>query len=146
MYGIYLWQNNTCYKIWKNCIYISKQVLRVEFLGEFFYGIWYWYAWIKSRTILDEIPFKKCVFFAFLNNKCIIKKIRKKTITISKRKRFYRWALHYFFSFFLFGNVLWTINMRPYGCWKTISYIFMYINFIQSSSSNHWIKINFDSK
>jgi hypothetical protein len=25
--------------------------------------------------------------------------------TISKRERFYRWALHYFFNFLLFGNV-----------------------------------------
>jgi hypothetical protein len=26
-------------------------------------------------------------------------------------------------SFLLFGNVLWTINMRPYGCQKNINYI-----------------------
>jgi hypothetical protein len=54
--------------------------------------------------ILDEISFLKCVFFAFLNNKYIY--IRGKIITISKKGRFYRWALHYFFNFILFGNVL----------------------------------------
>jgi hypothetical protein len=60
----------------------------------------------KDLKFLDEISFKKCVFFAFLNNKCIIIFFfRKKTTTISKRKRFYKWTLHYFFNFFLFGNV-----------------------------------------
>jgi hypothetical protein len=28
---------------------------------------------IKDLKFLDEISFKKCVFFSFLNNKCIIK-------------------------------------------------------------------------
>ncbi len=51
MYGIYLWQNNTCQILKKNYIYTSKLRLWVEFLGEFFYCVWYWYAWIKSRTI-----------------------------------------------------------------------------------------------
>jgi hypothetical protein len=51
IYGIYLWQNNTCHKVWKNCIYTSKLRLWVEFLGEFFYGVWYWYTWIKFRAI-----------------------------------------------------------------------------------------------
>ncbi len=36
MYGIYLWQNNTHYKVWKNCIYTSKLRFWVAFLGEFF--------------------------------------------------------------------------------------------------------------
>jgi hypothetical protein len=76
MYVIYLWQNNACHKIWKNCIYISKLRLWVKFFGEFFYGVWYWYTWINLRPFkdlkfLDEISFKKCVFFSFLNNKCI---------------------------------------------------------------------------
>jgi hypothetical protein len=70
----------------------------------------------------------------------------KKTTTISKSRRFYRWALHYFFNFLLFGNVSWTTNMRAYGHWKTVSYILYVINFIQSFSSNDWIKNNFDSK
>jgi hypothetical protein len=41
----------------------------MEFLGEFFYGLWYWYTLIKSRKFLklkflDEIPLKN-VFFPF---------------------------------------------------------------------------------
>jgi hypothetical protein len=49
----------------------------------------------KNFKFLDEISFKKCAFFAFLNNKCIIISIfRRKTITISKRRRFYRRELH----------------------------------------------------
>ncbi len=48
-----------------------------------------------------EISLKKCVFFSFLNNKfIIISFFRIKTTTISKRRRYYRWALHYFFKFF----------------------------------------------
>jgi len=30
--------------------------------------------------------------------------LRQKNTTISKRRRFYRWELHYFFNFFLFGS------------------------------------------
>ncbi len=61
----------------------------------------------KNLKFLDEISFKKCVFFAFLNNKCIIKYIlEKQTNTISKRRIFNRWTLHYFFKIFLVGNVL----------------------------------------
>jgi hypothetical protein len=44
MYGVYLWQNNTHHKVWKNCTYISKLKLWVKFLGENFNGIWYWYT------------------------------------------------------------------------------------------------------
>jgi len=51
MYGIYLWQNNICHRVWKNCIYTSKLGLWMELLGEFFYGVWYWYTLIKSRAI-----------------------------------------------------------------------------------------------
>ncbi len=40
-----------------------------------------------------------------------------------KRRKFYKWALHYFFDFLLFSNVSWITNMRPYGCWK-MCYIF----------------------
>jgi hypothetical protein len=36
MYGAYLWQNNMCHRVRKNCIYTSKLRLWVEFLGEFF--------------------------------------------------------------------------------------------------------------
>ncbi len=60
----------------------------------------------KDLKFLDEISFKKCVLFAFLNNECnIYIYIKKKTTTISKRRRFYKWALHYFFNFHLYGTV-----------------------------------------
>jgi hypothetical protein len=60
----------------------------------------------RDLKFLDEISLKKSVFFAFLNNKCIIIFVfTKKTTTISKRRSFYRWTLHYFFNFLLFGNV-----------------------------------------
>jgi phage-related protein len=43
----------------------------------------------RNLKFFDEISLKKCVFFAFLNNKCIIIYFfRKKTTTISKRRRF----------------------------------------------------------
>jgi len=68
MYGIYLWQNNTCHKVWKNCIYISQLGLWVEFLGEMFlvYDIDIHELNLgpfKDLKFLDEISFKKCVFF-----------------------------------------------------------------------------------
>jgi hypothetical protein len=60
----------------------------------------------KYLKYLDENSFKKCLFFAYLNKKCIIMSSSFfKTTTISKRRRFYRWALHYFFNFLLFCNV-----------------------------------------
>jgi hypothetical protein len=39
-----------------------------------------------------------------------------------------------------------TTNMRPYGCWKNVRYIFYAHWFIQSSSFNHWMRFNFYSK
>jgi hypothetical protein len=62
----------------------------------------------ENLKFLDEIPLKKCVFLHFFSNECIIYNIfflGKKTITISKKRRFYRWALHCFSNFLLFGNV-----------------------------------------
>jgi hypothetical protein len=53
-YGICLWQNNTCHKVWKYVyiyIYIWKLGLLVEFLGECFCGEWYWYTSIEYKTI-----------------------------------------------------------------------------------------------
>jgi len=59
----------------------------------------------KYLKFLDEISFKICVLFAFLNNKCtIISFFKKKPLPYQKRKRFYRWAFHYFFNFFYFDN------------------------------------------
>jgi hypothetical protein len=58
----------------------------------------------RSLKLLDEIPFKKCIFLHFFSNECIIIfSFKKKTTTISKKRRFYKWALHYFFDFLLFG-------------------------------------------
>jgi hypothetical protein len=48
----------------------------------------------KDLKFLDEISFKKCVYFAFLNNKCIIISFFRIKITTISKKRFYRWALH----------------------------------------------------
>jgi hypothetical protein len=54
----------------ENCIYISKLELWVELFGELFYGVWYSYTSIKSRTILKFKVFgwnfiKKMCFIAF---------------------------------------------------------------------------------
>ncbi len=60
----------------------------------------------KDLKFLDEISFKKCVIFVFLNNKCIIISFfKEKTTTISKR-RFIDGHYIIFFNFLLFGNVL----------------------------------------
>jgi hypothetical protein len=64
-------------KFGKSFIYTSKLRLWMEFLGDFFYGVWYWYTWIKSRTNYRFKVFgwnfiqKMCVFF-ILNNQCVI--------------------------------------------------------------------------
>jgi hypothetical protein len=83
----------------------------VKFLGEFCYGVYdidiheLNLGPFKDLKFWDEISFKNGVFFAFLNNECIIIiNLKEKTTTISN-KRFYKWALHYFFNFLLFGNV-----------------------------------------
>jgi phosphatidylserine synthase len=69
-----------------------------------------------------------------------------KTITLRKRKRFYGWALYYFFIFF--GMVM-CHEPQTWGhvvVEKMYITYFMHIDFIQSFSYNHWIKLNFDSK
>jgi hypothetical protein len=71
MYGVYLWQNNTCHIVLKNYTHISKLRLWVEFLGEFFFIVYdidiheLNLKPFKDLKFLDEISFKKCVFFAF---------------------------------------------------------------------------------
>ncbi len=86
----------------------------------------------RNLKFLDEIPLRKCVFWEFFTNECIIIfSFYKKPTTISKRRRFYKWALHYFFNFLLFVNVLWITNMRPYGRWKNVSYI-LYVHWFYS--------------
>jgi hypothetical protein len=60
----------------------------------------------RNLKVLDEIAFKKCVFLHLFSNECIIIfYFKENTTTISKRRRFYKWALHYFLNFLLFGNV-----------------------------------------
>ncbi len=66
MSGIYLWQNNTCQSLKKWHIYFKTRTLWMDLsLGELFYGLWYWYTWIKSRfqcrihTSLKEMAEKK---------------------------------------------------------------------------------------
>jgi hypothetical protein len=55
---------------------------------------------------LDENLFKNVFFWIFFSNECtIIFYFKEKTTTISKRRRCYTWALHYFFNFLLFDNV-----------------------------------------
>jgi hypothetical protein len=93
MYGVYLWQNNSCHRLRKKCIHTSKPRLWVEFSGEFFIvydiDIHELNLWpFKDLKFMDEISLKN-VFIAFFNNKCIIIYILKKeTTTISKRRRF----------------------------------------------------------
>jgi len=65
---------------------------------------------------------------------------------LKKNEEFYRWAL-YIFSF-LFGLIMCyeLQTWSPMAIEKMYVIYFMHIDFIQSSSSNHWIKLNFDSK
>jgi hypothetical protein len=45
----------------------------------------------KNIYILDEIPFKKCVFKNLFSNECIIIfYFKEKPTTISKKRKFYR--------------------------------------------------------
>jgi hypothetical protein len=49
----------------------------MEFLGVFFYGVCIEIHKsnlenFRNLKFLDEIPFKKCVFFHLFNNECII--------------------------------------------------------------------------
>jgi Fe-S-cluster containining protein len=62
----------------------------------------------KDLKFLDEISFKKCVFFAFLNNKCrIIYLFREKTtLSYQRRGDFINGHCIIFFNFLLFDNVL----------------------------------------
>jgi hypothetical protein len=55
----------------------------------------------RNLKFLNEIPFKKCIFLHLFSKECIIMSyFKEKTTTISKRRRFYKWALDYFFNFF----------------------------------------------
>jgi len=62
-----------------------------------------------------------------------------------KEEEIFKMGFALYFYFFLFGNFSWITNTRPWLSKKYKLY-FMYIDFIRSSSSNCWIKINFNSK
>jgi hypothetical protein len=88
-----------------------------------------------------------CFFSFFFNNECmIISSFQEKITTISKRSIFYIWALHYFFNFLCLvmfhESQTWILMVVE----KLFVINLVYIDFIQSSSFNCWIKINFDSK
>jgi hypothetical protein len=59
----------------ENCIFTSKLGFWVDYIGEFFYGVWYWYTTIKSKTILKFKSFgwNSIQFFLLhlFSNKCI---------------------------------------------------------------------------
>jgi len=95
---------------------------------------------------LDEILFEKCVLLHLFANTCIIiSSFLKKTHYHTKEDEIYRWALKKKFSFFCL------VVFNRSQTWSLMVIINIYIiysiytDFIQSSSSNGWIKINFDS-
>jgi hypothetical protein len=94
-------------------IYFKTRVV-VEFLGDLFFMVYDIDIYqLNLRTFrnwifFDEIPFKICVFCICLAINALIYIYFKNTITIcikEKETLIYRWALHQFFKFILFGNV-----------------------------------------
>jgi len=81
----------------------------------------------------------------FSNNKCITKKNSKRIITLRK-KRFYWWDNNNIIIIII-GLVMCYEPQAwgPMAVEKMYIIYFMHF-FIQSSSSNHWNKFNFDSK
>jgi hypothetical protein len=59
----------------------------------------------KNLKFLDEIPFKKCVLLHLFNNEYNNILFSKKNYYHIKEEEIYKWSLHYFFNFLLFGNV-----------------------------------------
>jgi len=51
-----------------------------------------------------------------------LKNLRKKPLPYQRGGDFIDGHCIFFFNFLLFGNVLWTTNMKPYGCWKIMNY------------------------
>jgi len=109
--------------------YFKTKVVGGFFWWFFFCGHYYWYISNESRAIWKFKNFgwkfiKNMCFFIFPAIKAkYFMYLTKKINTKWKRKRIYSWALHYFFRFLLFSNVLWTTNIRPYGWQKTTHYI-----------------------
>jgi len=135
----------------KNCIHTFKIGFWEEFFGEFFCGHYYWYTSNEFRAIWKF----KIFGWKFIQNMCFLKKNKKgkifyvfeeKTNTKWKRNRFYSWALHYFFKFFFLVMSYEPQTWSPMADKKLHIIYVVYIDFIQSSSSNRWIKINLDLK
>ncbi len=101
----------------------------------------------RNLKVLDEISLKKCVVFTFLSNKCIIiSSFQEKNTTISNKRRFIDGDCIILFYFILLVMFHEPQTWGPMAVeWLQFIHC-MYINFIQSFSSNCWIKINFDSK
>jgi hypothetical protein len=68
----------------------------------------------KNLRFFDEIPFKKYDFLYLFSNQCIILYFFRKKPPLYQKRKFHKWALHYFFNFLFFSNVSWIINMKPY--------------------------------
>jgi hypothetical protein len=128
----------------KNCVHISKLGLWVEIFCDLFCGHYHWYKSTESIAICKFKKFGwkfiKFLFFSFFDIKAkYYMYFFLKTNTKWKNKRFYSWVLHYFFKFLLFSNVL-ELKTRGLMTDKKLHIIYvMYIDFIQSFSSNHWI-------
>jgi hypothetical protein len=134
-------------------IYICtlKLSLWVEFFIGFFWGEWHWcidvhQLSLKAYVILEvlvENPFK-IVFLTFFSNKCTIKCFSRKKPLLYEKGGDFTSGIHIvlliFFHFLMFHEP---------QTWSLIVLLIiycMYIDFIQSSSFNCWIEINFDSK
>jgi hypothetical protein len=129
LYGIHLWQYNICHKVWKFSHILKNYSCGWNFWVNLCYSEWYWYTWIKSRTICKSIVLGWNLEFIFwghiFSNKCIIiSSYYEKTIAIWNMRKFYKSSLHYFFTLHFFCNVSWTTNMKPHDHQKIISYIF----------------------
>ncbi len=131
----------------KNYIHTSKIRLWVEFFGEFFCGHYYWYTLIESMVIWKLKNFglkfiKSMCFFHFLviNTKYFMYLKKKKP---NERKKDF--IVGYCIIFSDFFCLLVTYEPQTWGPMvnKKLHIIYVvYICFIQSFSSNHWIKIN----
>jgi hypothetical protein len=135
----------------KNYIHISKLGLWVECFSEFFCGHYYWYTSIESRAIWKFKLFgwkliKNMCFFHFstIKEKCFMY-LKKKPIPNERERDFIvRYCIIFsdFFIIMSYEPQTWS----PMADKKLHIIYVVYIDFIQSFSSNRWIKINLDLK
>jgi hypothetical protein len=135
----------------KNCIHTSKLGLWVEFFGEFFCGHYYWYTSIEYRAIwkfkiFDWKFIKDMCFIHFFSNKKIILCIWRKNQYQMKEKIFIVGHCIIFSDFFCLVMFYESQTWGPMADKKLHIIYVVYIDFIQSSSSNLWIEINLDLK